>query len=158
MQVEIENISEEAWTMRKQVWKREVTDEAEKLRQKSLNGNDTQQLNQEQAIELEKKRMHELRHAEELRQMYMRKMERAERMMENLTVCMQEYAHRERILTEREEQLGLRAVTAAPSTSHYSPPPNKQRSSFSVPEVKSVKVKKSTIMRANNRGQKTSTE
>jgi hypothetical protein len=91
--------------------------------------------------------------------MYMRKMERAERMMENLTICLQEYSQREKAIIEREEQLGLRAGTVAPPSSYYSPPPNnKQRSSFSVPEVKSVKVKKSTIMRTNNRGQKTTTE
>jgi hypothetical protein len=59
LQVEIENISEDAWSMRKQIWKREVNEEAEKFSQKSQNGNDNQQLNQEQAKELEQKRMHE---------------------------------------------------------------------------------------------------
>lgn len=84
LEIEIGNITEEAWTIRKQVWKREVNDQVEKLRQANLNGNGAQ----ETIKELEQRRMHELRHAEELKYMYQIKMDRVERMIEQVSSCL----------------------------------------------------------------------
>jgi hypothetical protein len=97
-----------------------------------------------------------LRHAEELREMYLAKMSRADRMFNNLNVLLQRIKLYEEKLNER-EQLVARAETVAPNTSsHYSPPPKTVNKHASVPELKSVKVKKSTV--TSMRGKKTSTE
>jgi hypothetical protein len=150
------NISEDAWSMRKEVWGREVKDESEKFRQNSLNGNNTQDANQEYMDDLVKKRINELRHAEEIRQTYCTKLERLDVLMNQVTHMLQKMSIHERKLNERERQLG-RAETAAPPSTYYSPSPVANKyASASVPELKSVKLKKSTV--TSVRGKKTLTE
>lgn len=154
LEVEIGNINEDGWRMRKEVWKRDVNDEAGKLGQNSQNGN-AQELSQEQMDELVKKRMNELRHAEELRQMYSVKMQRVDMMINTLNGLLQKIDIHERQMIEQNQMLSARAETVAPPASNYSPPAINKHSG-SVPEVKSVKLKKSTM--TSMRGKKTATK
>lgn len=88
-QVEIADLTEDAWAMRKQVWKREINEENNKLVNNDGNGNELHDANQK-AEELVRKRMHELRHAQEIRQMYEVKMHRVNKMMKKVFQFLEE--------------------------------------------------------------------
>uniref|UniRef100_A0A915EA37 Protein kinase domain-containing protein n=1 Tax=Ditylenchus dipsaci TaxID=166011 RepID=A0A915EA37_9BILA len=108
LRVEIAELSEDSWTMRKDVWRKEIYEENEKLivQESSLlhNSNVTQQ----KADELVKKRMHELRHAQEIRQMYEVKMDRVNKIMKKLFRFLEEIRIREEELLERERYMSER--------------------------------------------------
>ncbi|KAI6203818.1 Mitogen-activated protein kinase kinase kinase [Aphelenchoides besseyi] len=152
---ECETITADAWSMRKETWRKELNEEAEKLRVNS-NGNvneDAKQASAQQAEELVSRRMHELRHAQELASMYKDKMRRANRLNKELYRCLQELSQREATIAEKEDQLRVRAETAAPGTSgHRSPPRFHKMASGSVPELKSIRLEKLLVAKANSRG------
>jgi hypothetical protein len=58
LEIEINSINEDGWSMRKEVWKREVTEQSEQLHQNNFNGN-SRELSKEKLEELVKKRMNE---------------------------------------------------------------------------------------------------
>jgi hypothetical protein len=84
LDAEVDKISEDGWRARKEAWQKEVNNEAEKLRQNSNNGNEV-----EMEKELVAKRIAELRHAQELAQMYQMKMRRIDKMTRELNKCLQ---------------------------------------------------------------------
>lgn len=90
--------------MRKQVWKKEINEENNKLVNNDGNGNELVDQNQK-AEELVRKRMHELRHAQELRQIYDGKMHRVNKMMKNIFQLINDIQIKEIELEERERQV-----------------------------------------------------
>ncbi|VDN59896.1 unnamed protein product [Dracunculus medinensis] len=99
---EIANISDTEWINKKQSWKDSVIEYMRSIRQdKPIN----QQKEAQNERELLQKRREELRHAQDIREMYEDKMRRASRMYSKLTFCLNELAERERDLNERERWL-----------------------------------------------------
>uniref|UniRef100_A0A914BUZ4 Protein kinase domain-containing protein n=1 Tax=Acrobeloides nanus TaxID=290746 RepID=A0A914BUZ4_9BILA len=139
LQVEIADLSEEAWAMRKQVWKREISEENNKLVNNDGNGNELHDQNQK-AEELVRKRMHELRHAQEIRQMYEEKMKRVNRMMNKIFQFLNEIQLRELELEDRERQVFGEELKRHHSYS------SKDRASSCAPRT--CKVQKPMVVRA----------
>ncbi|KAL3094707.1 hypothetical protein niasHT_022189 [Heterodera trifolii] len=76
VKAELAELQEEGWGYRREQWKRDITDKMAKLHNSGMDFMGEQQREQE----LVKKRMHELRHAQEIRQMYEEKLQRVNKM------------------------------------------------------------------------------
>lgn len=79
LQAEVAEMSEDAWSMRKQVWQKEIREEAHR----NQNVTPAEERNYE-AEELARKRAHELRHAQDIREMYEKKHFRVDKMISKL--------------------------------------------------------------------------
>uniref|UniRef100_A0A1I7SFU4 Protein kinase domain-containing protein n=1 Tax=Bursaphelenchus xylophilus TaxID=6326 RepID=A0A1I7SFU4_BURXY len=164
IRVEIENISDDAWRMRKEAWKKELNDEADKLKHNSNNA-------EAEAVKVENlvtKRMHELRHAQELNQLYKTKMKRLDKLMDKLMYNLQHIQcmeialeERERRVAEEEARLAHLAANAScyPSASTSTNPSAGCFPGLRGPELKSVKLQpRPSTVRTNLRSNKTYTE
>lgn len=80
IRVELNDLSTDSWQIRKEVWHKEIDVENERLQIDSCRV-DGAQHNEEELIN---KRVHELRHAQEIRQMYEGKMRRVNKMLKQL--------------------------------------------------------------------------
>ncbi|KAH7718512.1 mitogen-activated protein kinase kinase kinase 12 [Aphelenchoides avenae] len=105
LRVEVSDMSEDAWRMRQEVWRKEISEEHDKLMRHNSNTADYVAQKNEQAEELVQKRMHELRHAQEIRQMYDEKMKRVNKMMKKIFTFLEEIKLREDELLAREALL-----------------------------------------------------
>ncbi|VDK41934.1 unnamed protein product [Anisakis simplex] len=100
---EIADISDEEWTRRQATWKSYVVEYMEGIRQEKPMGQPYKDALNER--ELLRKRREELKHAQDIREMYEDKMRRASKMYSKLTFCLNELNEREQDLHERELQL-----------------------------------------------------
>ncbi|KAK3578064.1 hypothetical protein CHS0354_032712 [Potamilus streckersoni] len=89
--------------VREQVkWKEEIRDKLQKIRHEGTHIPQSEE-------ELIKRRLEELRHAQDVREHYERKLERANNLYMELTACMLQLEKRERELIKREQQLAMYA-------------------------------------------------
>jgi serine/threonine protein kinase len=148
LQAEVAEMSEDAWAMRKQVWKKEIREEMSR----SQNGNPAEEQNV-QADELVRKRMHELRHAQEIREMYEKKNQRVDKMMRKILVIMEDIHAKEMDLQVREQEISqiLRDLQQQ-QQQHFQTLPNDRRSFRSVPPSSNTcRVQKHTVVRAGSK-------
>ncbi|VDM43720.1 unnamed protein product [Toxocara canis] len=108
---EIADISEVEWTQKKASWKAYVVEYMKGIRQEKPIGQQHKEALNER--ELLRKRREELKHAQDIREMYEDKMRRASKMYSKLTFCLNELAEREQDLLERERQLQERERASA---------------------------------------------
>ncbi|KAE9555300.1 hypothetical protein FO519_001459 [Halicephalobus sp. NKZ332] len=134
LQAEVAELSEDAWQMRKQVWHKEINEENQKIQ----NGNALEDQHID-AQELNRKRINQLKHAQDLREIYEKKIYRVDKMMRKILVFLEEIKMREDELAHRERQLSR---DPAERRSGRSAPPN---------SVPSCKVSKQSIVRAGPR-------
>uniref|UniRef100_A0A915B2W7 Mitogen-activated protein kinase kinase kinase n=1 Tax=Parascaris univalens TaxID=6257 RepID=A0A915B2W7_PARUN len=100
---EVADMSEAEWTQKKASWKAYVIEYMKGIRQEKPIGQQQKEALNER--ELLRKRREELKHAQDIREMYEDKMRRASKMYSKLTFCLNELAEREQDLLERERQL-----------------------------------------------------
>ena len=134
LQAEVAELSEDAWQMRKQVWHKEINEENQKIQ----NGNLLEDQHVD-AQELNRKRINQLKHAQDLREIYEKKVHRVDKMMRKILVFLEEIKMREEELALRERHLGRDTVERR---SGRSAPPN---------SVPSCKVSKQSIVKAGPR-------
>ncbi|CAG5125605.1 unnamed protein product [Candidula unifasciata] len=97
---ELLNYSPEKFVNSQAVWREEIQESFQKMK---AEGSNLPQLEEE----LIKRRKEELRHAQDVREHYERKLERANNLYMELTACMLQLEKRERELIKREQQLML---------------------------------------------------
>ncbi|KAG1709720.1 Mitogen-activated protein kinase kinase kinase 12 [Nymphon striatum] len=97
--VEIVSIPAEAFLKTQATWKQEVEEQMEKIQ---ANGNPLPHLEE---AELVKKRREELRHAQDVREHYEKKLERANNLYLELSACLLQLEQRERDIIKREQEL-----------------------------------------------------
>uniref|UniRef100_A0A914Z3F5 Protein kinase domain-containing protein n=1 Tax=Panagrolaimus superbus TaxID=310955 RepID=A0A914Z3F5_9BILA len=137
LQAEVAEMSEDAWTMRKQVWQKDIREEMSR----SQNGNPAEEQNVK-ADELVKKRWHELRHAQEIREMYEKKMQRVDKLMRKILVIMEDINTKEMDLKLREQKMEeLEKLNRAMAS-------EKRRSA---PPANTCRVQKPMVVRAGSK-------
>lgn len=94
------NYSREVFAESQETWRNEIRENFQKMK---AEGSNLPQLEEE----LIKRRKEELRHAQDVREHYERKLERANNLYMELTACMLQLEKRERELIKREQQLTL---------------------------------------------------
>uniref|UniRef100_A0A7E4W3P1 Protein kinase domain-containing protein n=1 Tax=Panagrellus redivivus TaxID=6233 RepID=A0A7E4W3P1_PANRE len=115
LSAEIAEWSEDAWAMRREVYAKEIV-KANTANCQNGNAFEDPKASAEQLV---RKRMHELRHAQEIREMYERKNARVDKMMRKLLELMDEVNIKQRELDDRERMLNRSGRSA--------PPPNVSR-------------------------------
>jgi mitogen-activated protein kinase kinase kinase 13 len=146
LQAEVAEMSEDAWTMRKQVWQKDIREEMSR----SQNGNAVEEQNVK-ADELVKKRWHELRHAQEIREMYEKKMQRVDKMMRKILVIMEDINSKEMDLKQREqkiEEMEKLNRSIAYENNHSNGKHEKRRSA---PPTNTCRVQKPMVVRAGSK-------
>ncbi|KAI1706191.1 protein tyrosine kinase domain-containing protein [Ditylenchus destructor] len=106
LRVEIGELSEDSWTMRKSIWAKDIYEANEQLMMQESTLKRNNNATQQQLDELVKKRMNELRHAQEIRQMYEAKWDRVNKMMKQMFHFLEKIRVREEELRERESIIG----------------------------------------------------
>lgn len=99
---ELLNFNREDFKEAQIFWREEIAEQLQKFRSK---GSHIPQLEEE----LVRRRKEELRHAQDVREHYERKLERANNLYMELTACMLQLEKRERELIKREQQLAIYA-------------------------------------------------
>ncbi|XP_055870107.1 mitogen-activated protein kinase kinase kinase 12-like isoform X3 [Biomphalaria glabrata] len=97
---ELLRFSREDFSESQEIWRKEIRENFQKMK---AEGSNLPQLEEE----LIKRRKEELRHAQDVREHYERKLERANNLYMELTACMLQLEKRERELIKREQQLTL---------------------------------------------------
>ncbi|GFN89589.1 mitogen-activated protein kinase kinase kinase [Plakobranchus ocellatus] len=97
---ELLNYTREEFAENQETWRDEIRENFQKMK---AEGSNLPQLEEE----LIKRRKEELRHAQDVREHYERKLERANNLYMELTACMLQLEKRERELIKREQQLTL---------------------------------------------------
>lgn len=110
---ELLEISNDIYFMIQQSWKEEISSCLSRMRKGSMPMRDC--LSDQEEIELIKKRKEELQHAQDIREHYERKLEKANNLYMEVTSCMLQLERKERDLLIREQKL------AATSKGHIQP-------------------------------------
>nr|KAG5713709.1 hypothetical protein BaRGS_024336 [Batillaria attramentaria] len=97
---ELLNFNRENFVKAQELWREEIKENFQKMK---AEGSHLPQLEEE----LVRRRKEELRHAQDVREHYERKLERANNLYMELTACMLQLEKRERELIKREQQLAL---------------------------------------------------
>uniref|UniRef100_A0A5S6QC27 Mitogen-activated protein kinase kinase kinase n=1 Tax=Trichuris muris TaxID=70415 RepID=A0A5S6QC27_TRIMR len=98
---ELETVDEQQWTDWQSEWKREVKDRLKTLH-RTKDRSSLQQIIEDQLIS---RRKDELRHAQDVRELYEQKLRRANNLYSELSQCMMQLEQRERDLLRREQQM-----------------------------------------------------
>ncbi|KAL3998591.1 Protein kinase domain family protein [Acanthocheilonema viteae] len=102
---EIANISDKQWLEKKAGWKAYVIQYMKGIRQEKAMAQKKDVLNERELLRM---RREELKHAQDIREMYEDKLRRATKIYSKLKQCLDDLVARERELFERERQIGER--------------------------------------------------